>query len=297
MKRTIYLMSLLFMAGAIVFTSCTKDDDTPVVPVDLTPAMNFLGGAGYISDDATLIVGELFQVGVSAIQNGTSQKKLESFIVTRTFNNITVTVLDSSFSSTTFNWSSFQVANPLVGEERWTFTVTDKDGKATELAFIITTESGGLPVFHYPELNMGSYDDSDYGSFMSTLNGNVLTKDEATAAQALIDFAFYNGDTNGMTFGAPSNQDVIDVYNLDWTTMNETLFMPSGITADEFDAIGDTYVFPSFTGDADDINELNVGDVIYFKTIADNLGYLKINSSTKDGFEINIDIKMTIDLK
>jgi len=293
MKKTIYLMSMLLMAGTMVFTSCSSSDDNPAVPIDLTPSMNFLGGAEYISSDATLTTGELFQVGVSAIQNGTSQKKLESFVVTRTFDNISVTVLDSSFSSTTFNWSSIQLANPLVGQERWNFIITDKDGKASELAFIITTEAGGSSVLSYADLNMGSYNDlNDYGSFLATITANVLKKAEASSVQGLVDIAFFYGDTNGITFGAPSNAIVIDIYNLDWTTLNETLFMPSGITSDDFDAIGDTYVFPTFTGDADIINQLNIGDVFYFKTVTEKLGYIRINSSSKDGFHINIDMKI-----
>jgi hypothetical protein len=68
--------------------------------------------------------------------------------------------------------------------------------------------------------------------------------------------------------------------------------MASGITAADFDAIGATYAFPSFTGTNDFINQLSIGDVIYFKTVTDKLGYIKINSSTKDGFEINIDMKI-----
>jgi len=291
MKKTIYLMAMLFMAGTLVFTSCSKDD-TPVVPVDLTPNANFLGGAAYTDADVNLTVGTAFKVGVTATENATSGKNLELFVVTRTYNNVSLTVVDSSFSSSTFNWESDFTANPLVGQERWTFTVTDKDGKATELSFIITTEAGGSQVLSYSDLNMGSYDDSHYGSFMATVTANILKKPDASAVQGLIDIVFFNGSSNGMTFGAPSNATVIDVYDLDWTTMNETKFMAAGITSDDFDAIGDTYAFPAFTGNADILNQLSVGDVVYFETVTEALGYLRINSSTKDGFEINIDMKI-----
>ena len=71
-----------------------------------------------------------------------------------------------------------------------------------------------------------------------------------------------------------------------------TLFMPAGISAADFDEIGAVHAFPSFTGDEDIINGLAAGEVIYFKTVTDKLGYIKINSTKKDGFEINIDMKI-----
>jgi hypothetical protein len=139
MKRAIYFMGLLLLTGAMVFTSCNKDDDDPV---DINPNLAFMGGADYTSSDATFIVGEAFKVGVNASENANSGKKLVSFVVVRTFNNVPTTVLDSSFSSATFTWEDNLLANAEVGTERWTFTVTDKDGVASQLAFVITTEAG-----------------------------------------------------------------------------------------------------------------------------------------------------------
>ena len=198
MKKTIYFMGLLIMAGAMIMISCDKDDDT-IIPLDLTPIASFLGGGEYISDDATLSVNETFQVGIAAIENLISGKKLESFVVIRTFNNVSTTVLDSSFSSAEFYWESAFNANTDTdgGEERWSFTVTDKDGEATELSFIITTEAGGFAVLSYSDLDMGSYDDSHFGSFMATITANVLKKAEAATVQALVDIAFYYGTNNG----------------------------------------------------------------------------------------------------
>jgi hypothetical protein len=295
MKKTMYLMAMLFMAGAMVFTSCTKDED-PVEPIDLTPGIVFMGGADYVSDDATMIVGTAFKVGINASENATSKKNIASFKAVRIFDNISTTVYEEDgIGDPTYTWESTENANANVGQERWTFTVTDNDGLISELSFIITTGAGGSAVLAYADLNMGSFDDSHYGSFMATVTANVLKKAEATAVQPLVDIVFYNGATNGVTFAAPSNSDAKDVYDLDaagWTTFNNTMFMASGLSSDDFTAIGDTYAFPSFTGDADDMNNLSIGDVIYFKTVTDKQGYIRINSSTRDGFEINIDMKI-----
>lgn len=144
MKKTIYLFSLLMLAGAMVFTSCNKDDDDD--PAVVTPVLTFMGG-DYISTDVTLIIGEAFKVGVTAAENPTSKKNLESFKVVRTFNNVNTTVFEeTSIGEATYTWNDTLNANAAAGTERWTFTITDKDGQMKELSFTITTESGTTPL-------------------------------------------------------------------------------------------------------------------------------------------------------
>lgn len=294
MKKIVYLLALLFMAGAMVTTSCTKDeDDEEPTVVDNTPRMTFIGGGDYTSNDATLTVNEEFMVGINASENSNTKNNIASFEVARTFNNISTTVYEENgIDDPTYSWESTEMANAAVGEERWTFTVTDNGGGTKELSFIITTKADGSAVLSIAGLDMGSYDDSDFGSFLATA-GTVMKKAEASAVQDQIDIVFFYGASNGITFGAPSNETIIDVYDIqDWTTKNMTLFMPAGISAADFEEIGNVYAFPSFTGDTDIINGLAAGEVFYFKTVTDKLGYIKINSTKKDGFEINIDMKI-----
>ncbi len=294
MKKTIYVFGLMLLAGAMVFTACKKDDDDPA-PIDYTPVLTFIGGTGYVATDADMTVGSIFKAGINASENATSKKNIETFKVVRIFNNVPVTVFEEdNIGDPNYTWEDDSlIANAVAGEERWTFTVTDKDGVSKEISFIITTTLDGSAVLSYSDLNMGSYDDSDYGSFMATIAANIMKKPQAETVQALVDIIFFWGSTNGITFGAPSNATVIDIYQIgDWDPKNNTLFMASGINSDDFDAIGDIYAFPSFTGTEDIINQLSTGDVIYFKTVTDKLGYIRINSHTKDGFEINIDMKI-----
>ena len=292
MKKTIYLFGLLLLAGAMVFTACKKDDDPD--PVDLTPVLTFIGGAGYTSADASLTPGSTFKVGINASENATSKKNIETFKVVRIFNNTPTTVFeDDNIGEPTFTWEQDLLANTQVGEEKWTFTVTDKDGLIKELSFVITT----IPtVTAYLDVTMGSFDDQDFGSFMATATGTVMTKDEAGAAQESVDFAFYKGAVNGSTFGAPSNADVVAVFDLDqagWTLPgNETLFEMSSLSAADFDAIGDSYAFPEFTGTKDDINDLEVDDVVYFKTNQDKHGLIKIKNIYQKGYKIDFDMKV-----
>jgi hypothetical protein len=295
MKKTIYLMGLLILAGAMVMSACKKDDD-PETPVDNTPVLNFIGGAGYVTQDAEMTVGEAFKVGINASENANTKRNIASFKVIRTFNNVPITVFEETgIGDPNYTWEEDVFANTEAGQERWTFTVTDNGGQTKELAFVITTVAAGADVSAYLNVNMGSFNDTDYGSFMATATGTVLKKADAFAVQQTIDFAFYLGATNGSTFGAPSNANVKTVFALEtagWTTFNTTMFEAAPITGAEFDAIGATFEFPAFTGNADDIKQLSPGDVVYFKTHTDKLGFIKINTITKDGNEINIDVKV-----
>ncbi len=147
MKKTIYLFGLLLMAGAMVFTSCKKDEEEPTV--DLTPTLTFIGGAGYTDADVTLAPSSTFKVGINASANSNSNSKIASFKVVRTFNNVATDVFeDMSINESTYNWEQDLIANAVAGDERWTFTVVDKDGVAKELAIIITTNN---PVVPYQE--------------------------------------------------------------------------------------------------------------------------------------------------
>ena len=290
MKKTIYLFGLLLLAGAMVFTSCKKDEDEPVV--DLTPVITFIGGAGYTSADASLAPSSTFKVGINAGENATSKKNLATFKVTRIFNNVPTIVFEkNNISASTYSWEDDLVANAAAGEERWTFTVIDKDGLMKELSFIITTTP---TVVSYKNLTMGSFNDPTYGSFMASATGTVMTKAQASADQGSVDFAFYLGAVNKSTFGAPSNSDIKQVFNLVgvWTVFNNTLLELSTMNASDFDAIGNAYSFPAFTGTSDDVNNLAAGDVVYFKTVANKHGYIKVNSINGKGDVINIDLKM-----
>lgn len=283
MKKSIYLFGLLLLAGAVLFSSCKKDDeDEPVV--DLTPTLTFIGGAGYTSADATFAPASTFKVGINASENATSKSNIASFVVVRTFNNTPTTVFEkNNINDPTYTWEDDLVALAVAGEERWTFTITDKDGLKKELAIVITTTN---PVVSYKNITMGSFNDPTYGSFMNAASGMVMTKAEATADQASVDFAFYLGAVNKSTLGAPSNDDIQAVFNIGpsvWSIHNETLFELSTLSAADFDAIGSSYTFPEFTGTADDINNLEAGQVVFFKTVNGLLGLAKVNSINAKG--------------
>lgn len=289
MKNTMYLFGILLLTAAIVVSSCKKDDDDPT-PVDLSPVMTFIGGAGYTDSDAEMAPSSAFKVGINASENLTSKSDIKSYVVVRTFNNTPTTVFeDDDINEANYSKELDLIANTQAGEERWTFTITDKDGQNKQLSIVITTV---FNISVYKNVTMGSFNDTTYGSFMATATGTVMTKAEASADQGSVDFAFYLGAINKSTFGAPANDDIKAVFNLTglWTIFNNTLFDMAGINATEFDAIGGSYIFPEFTGTENEINNLEADDVVFFKTVNNKLGYIKVNTINGKGDQINIDV-------
>jgi len=284
MKKTAYLFLLLIITGTVFISSCQKDD-----PIVIPPVINFVAGGDYVSADVTLLTNQLFTVGINANKDAESDSKLSKFEVVRTYNNISLPVFDSTLNGDYFSIEIIANSNPLVGEERWTYTITDEAGESSEINIVITTEAG---IQEFLDVPLGSYNDQVYGSFFNTTSGETFFKPEATTNQEVIDFIFFLGATNGATIAAPDNQDAINVFALDWTTQNQTRFMTTGISVPEFDAIGASYNFTDFTGTDDNWNQLVADDIVYFKTAGDKLGFFKVNSINAKGDIINIDVKI-----
>ena len=147
MKNLSFLFAMLLVASMPFFTSCGTDDGT----TDVNPTINFTGGAGFTSSDVTLQAGDPIKVGISAFSNTSSNAKLKTLKVVRTFNNNAFTALDSTLNSTNaFNITLESFAYPAAGVEKWTFTITDKDGAYSEISFNITTTAGG-PINEYSQ--------------------------------------------------------------------------------------------------------------------------------------------------
>lgn len=147
MKNFKLVMVLIAVLG-LAITSCKKDDTTPV---DQTPNLDFKGGGSYISNNATVTVGEDFVIGITASSNGDSGEKLTSVKYTVTSNNVIVLEFDSVFSATSYNLDYvFRMDNP--GDAVFNFTVTDKKGEKKSISLTITAELGTTPLGNAEDL-------------------------------------------------------------------------------------------------------------------------------------------------
>lgn len=295
MKKLSFLFILLALTG-VLFTSCSKDEDDPQ---DLKPGINFKGGTGYVSQDVTLTAGEEFKVGINANANSNSSAKLNKFVVTRTFNNIPFTVLDSTLNTSNFTIDIIAFANPNAGTERWSFKITDKDGEVNEISFNITTTAPAGNILTYSTKVLGSYQNTTGSSFAS-VDGTVYTLEQAKIHADVIDWLYFYGATNLATLAAPDDTDAGDVFNTGpnalstWSVRNDTRFKETSLTAADFNSITtDTPIIAIANGASlSKANNLVVGDVIAFVTSTGKMGLVKV-----DAIVPGADGTMTISVK
>ncbi|MCD4745672.1 MAG: hypothetical protein K8R58_05185, partial [Bacteroidales bacterium] len=143
MKKLSYLLGLLLIAG-MIFSSCKKDEDDND-PIDLTPTINLKGDAGYTSGDVTINEGDTILVGIIALSNTNSGKKLTNFKLTLTSNNVPQVLIDSTLNGTTFD-VNYKIGFPDASVVRLSAKITDKDGQSKEISFNITIEEVATPL-------------------------------------------------------------------------------------------------------------------------------------------------------
>lgn len=193
MKKLNYLIIALVILGFAVVTSCNEDDDNDI---NVKPTLNFTGGTQYVYTDTTVETGEAFTIGVTALSNTNSGKKLKNFKITQVTNNNPNVIYDSSFSSSTFQME-FNFTTPNQETEfNLIFKVTDKADEYKEKTLKITVVAGGTYVYKFTDIQMGSYNDQNYGSFYSTLEDQVYFDNGAFNNQGKIDWCYFKGATH-----------------------------------------------------------------------------------------------------
>ncbi len=297
MKKLNYLFLIALIGGMFAVTSCNKDDDDE--PQDMSPTFSFNGGNEYISSDATVEAKQEFKVGVTALANTNSNKKLTNFKVTQVQNNNPNVIYDSTFNNDVFQMDWIFTAPDAETQFNLIFKLTDKAGETAEKTITIIVEKTGTVVYKYTDITMGSYNDQEYGSFYSTETDQTYFDDEAFNNQAKIDWCYFKGATNGETFAATDDataESVFAILDANWTVRNETRFAAAAMTAAEFDAISDNDIieFEAWTTGESKISNLQQDDIVIFKLQDGRLGYLKVNESISRGDKINIDVIVQI---
>jgi len=285
--KKLTLIAITLLSVTVFFSSCKKDENSG------PPTLNFIGGEGYVDTDQTLQTGTTFKVGIAASANAESNEKLTSIWLTRTINGSVFIDTTLSINDHQYNVDFEFNAQAAGVVETIAFVVTDKAGQMAEKSLTLTYESAGVPVYKDAGVTMGSHNDIN-GSFYSTVTTEVYNIADATAAQNIIDFLFYLGATNGSTIASPADTDANTVYAInDWTTKNATLFTKLDMSAAEFDAIGDTFVFPEFTDETSSITHLATNDVLMYKTVNNFVGLIKVNSINGRGDFVSLDVIVT----
>jgi hypothetical protein len=288
MRKFQLLAGLLLITGLGLFTSCSKDSTE-----DLTPSINFIGGTDYVTGDKILDAGAEFKFGINASANANSGKKLTNFKVVRTFNNVPDQVLDTTFSVDNFNQSYITNANTEIGTERWTFTITDKDGESKELSFVITTKATAGDIHTYTTVLLAGQLNPNGGSFYSTVNDSVMTEGIANLNQSKVDLIYYYGTTKHNSIVAPASAQLSDIpefsYILNssaanhWTTTNQTKF--KDVTSADIDwslVTNDALI----TANAVNMTDMFVNDLAANKIIAFETASTSANPGKKGLFKV-----------
>lgn len=295
MKKLIVLLSFLMISGSLFLTSCEDETTEPVGD----PTINIVAASGFISTDATITVNEEFKVRVSAFMNAESGARLTSLKVTRLFTPSREITWDTTFvidKEESLQYDFTFTASPLAGAEEISFLITDEKSRSDEASLTITTIPAGVEVQKYSNITLGSYNDP-IGSFFASTTGTVMTVGEGTANPGVVDFAFFLGATNGPSIASPMDDQLITISEFavvaTWNPRNNTrLVTPAPITSDDFNSIGTNYEFPTFNdaGSVTLASQLGQNDVVYFKTVAGKLGFIKINTINARGDVVNIDV-------
>jgi hypothetical protein len=294
MKKAFKLFLLLLMSGAVLFTSCEKDDEEDPI---LKPVISLQDSTGYISNDATVEVDSDFKVLVYVAENPESGTNIDRLRVIRTFNNNPVTQETQVNDNAAFIEVLF-TAQATEGVENIQFTAIDNDGQMNSVSINITTEDAPGPISFYDDVVLGSFNDTE-PSFYYTVTGTRYNKADATANQDMIDFCFFKStlgdDINYLA--APNDDKAVDVFDIGtWTTLNATKMDMTSITPAEFDAMNDDadikdIEIPDPQTDYSRV-ELEVDKVYSFITVNGKKGLVKINDLYARGDRVNLDVKV-----
>jgi len=130
-KKSILFLVLAF--GIISF-SCKKDEMIP-------PTIDFTTGTGYTSTDSHIALDTDFKIGVSA-KRTEDKDDLKTFVVTVSFDGEAATTIDNvtipAAQAGEFTKDYDLTTRNSVGTEKYSFTVTNRDGLITTRTITIT---------------------------------------------------------------------------------------------------------------------------------------------------------------
>lgn len=132
-KKIIFGMLLAVTVG---FASCKKEEDEQMIP----PGLAFKTGGTYVSADVTLPQNDTVMIGINATKSE-AEDVLTHLTVTRTYDGTTSTTINDVGGLTVdnINWDHQIITRSVAGTEKYTVTVTNRDGLTTTKSVTITT--------------------------------------------------------------------------------------------------------------------------------------------------------------
>lgn len=144
-NKFIHLFGFLLLAGTLVFTSCTKDEDTD----PSTPSVSFGASSGSISADATIPVNTSFKVKIIATKGSADLKEVAVYkddvllgIAEIKFNGVDASTNPQTvapFDSVALNWEIEVTGVDQAATHTYRFSVVGNDGQANSVSLNVTT--------------------------------------------------------------------------------------------------------------------------------------------------------------
>lgn len=136
MQKRLFFPLLLLVLPLLVFTSCEKDEGK-------LPAIEFKTDAGYVAADKTVAQGESILVGIHAAKTE-DKDVLKTFNVSVSFdggaNTSLLTEALSGSDGDIFETDLPLTARNQAGTEKYTFTVTNRDGLTNSVTLTLTVQ-------------------------------------------------------------------------------------------------------------------------------------------------------------
>jgi hypothetical protein len=133
MNSSIIKTTLVISLGTFLFASCEKD-------AHVIPKVTFKTASGYTSADGTAAKGASLLVGVKAEK---TEDELKTFNVSVAYDGSATTTSQYNKTLTSKEEDGFETEYTIVtraqaGTEKWSFTVTDKDGNIATQTITLT---------------------------------------------------------------------------------------------------------------------------------------------------------------
>jgi len=293
------LFALMFLAGALIFSSCKKDEEEVAVA---GPSLVFQNGNNSMEFDGSK--------GIDVRLDFTAEGEVSSFKLVFSLNNatadsiyeLTSTYKGEKSGNYTFTRSAALVGSDLdldaTGTVKYVFTLIDKNNNTKTATYTVTAASTAGPINTYTTVLLGGQDNTTLGSAYDAEGNEVFSMTGITATnQAKVDFIFAYGSTSHYYIGSPSNSDIAISHDMTgWTTKNATVIATTTVTNTEFDAITDDAAIVAATANISGTkaNDLNTNDVFAFITVDGKKGLVKVVATEGTS---GADRKITLEVK
>lgn len=128
-------LGAVLLTSSLFIVSCKKDAHTP-------PDMSFTTGSTYVSGDKTVPQDTTIKVGITATK---TEDELNTYNVSYAYDGATTTTTYQTFELTKDDEESYSkvvsiTTRSVAGTEKWSFTITDKDGNTTTKDITLTVQ-------------------------------------------------------------------------------------------------------------------------------------------------------------